>query len=47
MAEYVFTPTGVRVRSEGELPAPLFAPAADKAAPKRAAKKRETARKEG
>lgn len=46
MAEYVFTPTGVRVKSDGELPGPLFAPAGAKAAPK-AAKKRETARKEG
>ncbi len=51
MAEYVFVPSGVRVSSDKELPAPLWAKADEKAEPapkrRRAAAKKADATKEG
>lgn len=51
MAEYVFVPSGVRVSSDKELPAPLWAKADEKAGPapkrRRSAAKKADADKEG
>jgi hypothetical protein len=51
MADYVFVPSGVRVSSDKELPAPLWAKADEEAKPtpkrRRAASKKADETKEG